>query len=141
MALIELNGVSKGGSEAFIPTFTSGNQLLGASQPAGALITLTPPDGERVKLHGLASGDFTGVSNVNVTVGGKIVVSTRTLAGATANEVGNFNIVSSGGANGSVSEIGTGIPPIVGRPDEVIVVSTTSTTANPVNYGYQFGGY
>jgi len=129
MADINLSSITGGGG-VWVSKFASLTIEIPSAQ-TGTIATITPPNGQRVKLTSLSAQSVTLTNLTTVTVGGVDIVTSATLNSATATP----NI------NGHIA-IGYSSPsqePITGEIDEVIELKTNIATSNITVYAYQFG--
>lgn len=123
-----------------IPDEHSGIMLATATAVAGAIITLTPPAGKRVRLDHLNS--FSDANGVSITVGGNLVVDSKTLKnrGDGISSAGDFRI----GSVGPRSDAGRGsdstIPYLLTKnANDTIVISTDTANNTTVYYAFSYG--
>jgi len=117
----------------FATRFASTAITLGSGQ-SSTFITLTPPSGQKVRLTALQLS-ANSETNISVDIGSETVITTKTLVATTPNAANQFFI----GQLGSSSRSGTYLW-LTGKVDEVITVTKTSgSTANTVQYAYEFG--
>ena len=114
--------------------FFSGSIATVAPGASGAIITLTPPSGERIVLTCLATtGSAEG--GVTVNVNGSPVITSKDLDSDTTTALDRFNV--GAGSNGSVFSYPGTLKEIVGGIDEVItVVKDTGNTTRTIAYSY-----
>ena len=122
------NGVVGGGS--FRAQFASGVLNIPSSS-TGTLVTLTPPDGQRVRLTLLVNAPATEPTSLTtITIDGVVVVTALVLMRSTGSTTtGVFGVGNQSGAE----------PEITGDVNEAIVVSTNVATTDSIQYAYEFG--
>ena len=115
----------------------------GGSRPAlssGALLTLTPPRGQRVRLTHLSTQSGAVQANISITIGGVTIFSGVAIEGDNPDaQVSKLTI-------GSFQDYPVGFPPsgnhawFTGGRDEVLIINKGTTAQNAIlYYGYQFG--
>ena len=113
--------------------FSSGHLVL-ASGASGALITLTPPAGQRAKLVRLAAvaGPETGIT---INIGATEVINSLNL------EDNGFIPAASGSGTFKIgTDSGDSSQYLMGKPDEVIeIIKDTGSTGTQLIYAYEFG--
>ena len=132
--------VGGGGGGMFTAKSISGRVQLASGAAAGAVITLTPPSGQRVKLTVLQAEVGAGAQvNMTLTVGANTLITSQTLSSESNTIVGGFKI-GTGDSAGAVtlSHFNTH-PPILGEVDEVVTLTAAAITISAISYNYEFG--
>ena len=127
--------VGKSGGGVFVTRFASATLVIAAGA-SGAVFTITPPTGQRVKLNALSSNGTE--SNTEITVGGVAIISGKALA-RMPYAAGSYCILVSGG-DPNIQNMAGALSSIVGNVDEAIVFKLiTGSTVGSVKYSYEFG--
>lgn len=119
-------------SGSFNPSFFSGALTLAPGAPAGAIITLTPPAGKKVRLTGLVGAAETGITVNN---GLSNVVSGLVLGSLIAT-TGQFAIGEGAGDGGGQ---GAGVLNYVESYSSITVTKSGGATAGSITYSYAYG--
>ncbi len=137
--LINASEASTMTSGGFVPTFISGAKEITAGA-SGAILTLTPPSGERVRLDVLTvvanEQDMAIKSNGNTIIEGEV---NRT-PGASAVEE-RYSLATVGGNDITQSNQAVGIRggQVFATDAVVTIEKTTGSTVNTIYYSYSFG--
>ena len=130
MTVTYSSGVCPDSGGMFITKFASPVITITAGA-TGTITTLTPPNGQSVKVTALASVGATLTSLTTVTVDGVDVISEVLLDGVSAAPSATNELVI-GFAAGNHSEV-------VGDVNEVIEIKTNIATSSDIKYSYEFG--
>jgi hypothetical protein len=126
-----------GGGGGFVVKSASGALSLPNTQPAGDILVITPPIGQRVKLTTLVKQGLTQ-AGYTITVGSTVVVNNLTLTDEIDNPVaGSFLVGSTPVFQNNYGS--RGITEILGGVDEAITVNSANITNSKIYYSYQFG--
>jgi len=133
----ELLGSIVGGGGAFASR--AANADIISAGVTGTILTLTPPDGQRVKLTHLSTDVAVEQSGISVVFGTTTVVSEKILAGGQPRgplrfSVGTFQAYAAGAPpNGNY-------PAMTGKINEVLTITKNAgNTAQDIYYGYEYG--
>lgn len=125
------------GSGEFIPLSHSGNLSVSSGAATGAIITITPPAGQRVKLDLL----YGATDGITVTAGANVVIDGLNLlgVGSGSGPIGSFSVGNVPGASTGV-QVGSTIENITCRyTDDVLVISTLAAATSAVTYAFTYG--
>ena len=136
MSTASLKTVFGGGN--FFPTLFSGT-LNVAAGVSGAIVTITPPDGKKVRLYGLLPTGSPPVSEpgISIITSFGTVVNSLSLTNSASNIVGSFNVgfnTSIGGFTDSSMSI-----PYIESEGALTISKGGGVTANILTYSYAFG--
>lgn len=139
MPIVLYSESSGGGSSGvFVPNSISGGSQL-STGASGAILTVTPPSGERAVLVSLLCQGAGSESGITISVGGTNIISAGQLAGSAISS-GQFIISSGVSSEHTTTESAYITPPIIGGVDEAIVVTKdTGSTSNFISYSTMTG--
>ena len=116
---------------------SAGGGTINAGTAAGAILTLTPPSGQRVRVTNLSGAAGTTIANLTLTFG-----ATNLITGSVE---GQFPISASQFSIGSFQPYVGAVPPlgnhkyITGKTDEDFIITASALTGATLYYAYEFG--
>lgn len=122
-------------SADFVPAFHSGLLSIAASS-TGTLDTITPPSGKRCSID-LMYGTV-DIADITITCGGVTCIDGLILSSFTSSgsDIGEFAI---GNPRGSTTSFGSTLVSIKTKSaDDVIIISTATSTAGIIYYSYSY---
>ena len=133
-----LLGAVMGGGGDFIPRSVGSGVIASGTSSASALLTLTPPSGQRVRLTHLSTQAGSVQTGISVDFGAATVIGNDAISGATPNS-GSRSV-------GSFQAYAAGTPPqgntiyLTGKLDESVVITLgAGSTTSIIYYGYEYG--
>ena len=119
------------------PGTASGSIETSGTIGPGVFVTLTPPEGKRVKLFTLAgkSGTFTGF---RLKAGGVDVSTATNLSRGDQGADGFYAIGQGAGSDGAYTGAET-MDPMIFEPDVVVTFSLDASTSTTLTYNYACG--
>jgi hypothetical protein len=129
--------VGKSGGGVFVPSFISGGISFSIAGASGAVLSISPPENQRVRLNTLSSSTtpFTLKIYLGNTGGTPIVDKVLSNTGA---GIGEFVLAGVSTSTTLSSQPGA-VSSILGGVDEDVIFFVDAASTEQFRYGYEFG--